>query len=299
LAPDLSGQAIDATPAAIAAACAQSIAARFAALGPAPSRVPRAAAESELPLGAAQGFTARPLLPCVDGFATWLDTFSELLKNGRRGKRLPLILQDLIDRVLGFYARPKELFRTLAHVNSGRQMRSERRCAVLAVLLCLIHDMDVVTLKVGKPTPDGFVYHLTMKRIADRTGLTLRRVYRAMSDLSRAGLVTVTRQFRKAEDGAITNLPAVRTVSRLFFDVLGLGEAYDRERRRAHQRRQEAHAEARKRARPTRRDQAHWKLELARTLARVKSYQSRRNVDQPPTVVDAVAHRRATDGPLS
>ncbi|QCP55133.1 hypothetical protein FAZ95_39080 [Trinickia violacea] len=228
---------------------------RMSSAGPAPSR------SSAGPAG----------LPRVDGFATWLDTFAELIKSSGSGKRLPLILQDLADRVLGFYERPTELFRTLAQINSNRQMRSERRCAVLAVMLCLIHHLDVVTLKVGIPTANGFVYHLTMKRIADRTGLTLRRVYRAMSDLRRAGLVTVTRQFRRRENGSTLNLPAVRTVSRLFFDVLGLGEAYDRERRRSHQRQQQKHAEYHKQARPTRRDQARWKLELARTLAGVSA----------------------------
>ncbi|KUY63386.1 hypothetical protein WI25_28725 [Burkholderia cepacia] len=245
----------------------------MATLGPAPKRSGAATAGQR-----------------VDGIATWLETFAELLKTSERGKRLPAILQDLLDRVIRFYERPKELIRTLAYVNSDRQMRSERRGAVLAVLTCLIHHLDVVTLKVGIPTADGFVYHLTMQRIAERTGLTPRRVYRAMSDLRRAALVTVTRQFRKSEDGTVINRPAVRTVSRLFFDVLGLGDAYDRERQRAHLRQQQAHAQQRKAARPTRRDQANWKLELARALARVKTPRSSaagsRVWDAPPAAAD-------------
>ncbi len=212
-----------------------------------------------------------PVLPPPGLFASWLDRFVQLFRTTRAGKAVLLILQDMMEQLHQFFLHPKDTLRELTHLDHReKQMRSELRFACELILICLLQHYDLATGRIGFPAPDGMVYWITMKKLARMTGLALRRVYRAMRALRRAGLVTVTRQFRKDGDGSIINLPAIRTLSPLLFDRFGLGESRERQQHDAHLRQQKANAEHFKNARPTRRETSHVKLPLAGLLARIR-----------------------------
>jgi len=72
---------------------------------------------------------------------------------------------------------------------SNRQQRSERREACILMLTVLLKYTDLASLRIGIPTPDGFL-SLTIDFLAKQTGMALRRAERALADLKAAGLVT-------------------------------------------------------------------------------------------------------------
>jgi hypothetical protein len=65
------------------------------------------------------------------------------------------------------------------------QQRSERREG------CLIHYLDLLTLRVGIPQDDGSFGGIGLEWIAELSGMGLRRVERATHDLVAAGIVVV------------------------------------------------------------------------------------------------------------
>ena len=72
---------------------------------------------------------------------------------------------------------------------AGRQVRSERREACLAVLSVLLKHLDKSSLRVGLSTAgDGFI-GLGLKTLAQESGLGMRRCERALARLKAAGLV--------------------------------------------------------------------------------------------------------------
>lgn len=120
-----------------------------------------------------------------------------------------------------------------------RQKRSERREACGILLSCLIHRMDLVTLRVGIPDNDQRMQGYTAKVLSRMTGLGLRRVERAMRDLVVMGIVTVYARSQKQEDGSYKGIAAIRTISIRFFDLIGLGKKIRKERKKASARRHE------------------------------------------------------------
>lgn len=120
-----------------------------------------------------------------------------------------------------------------------RQKRSERREACGVLLSCLIHRMDLVTLRVGIPDKDQRMQGYSAKVLSRMTGLGLRRVERAMRDLVAMGLVTVYARSQKQEDGTYKGIAAIRTISIRFFDLIGLGKKVRKERKKASARRHE------------------------------------------------------------
>lgn len=82
---------------------------------------------------------------------------------------------------------------TLRH-SSGRKVRSEFTGAVQTTLECLLHHLNLETLKVGKPTSGQF-FSYTYTYLATRCGFTLIRVKRALAYLRRAGYITTKRRF--------------------------------------------------------------------------------------------------------
>ena len=118
-----------------------------------------------------------------------------------------------------------------------RQKRSERREACGILLSCLIHRMDLVTLRVGIPDDAQKMQGYSEKALCRMTGLGLRRVERAMRDLVAMGIVTVYARSQKQNDGSYKGIAAVRTISMRFFDLIGLGKKIRKERKKASQRR--------------------------------------------------------------
>jgi hypothetical protein len=146
----------------------------------------------------------------------------------------PKIISKAIAEIRRYYRAPAATIPSLNLANgSGRQQRTERREACLAVLGCLLHYLDLVTLRVGVPQTDTSFAGISMPFIAEKSGLTLRRTERATADLVRAGLITVHPLCEKLNDTAYKGYAAIRTISSKLFALLGMGGRLRHERERA------------------------------------------------------------------
>jgi hypothetical protein len=149
----------------------------------------------------------------------------------------PGILRRIIQSIRDYYAKPGEILPGLNAVNeSDRQQRSERREACVAILGCILHYTDLITLRVGIPQPDGSMAGLTMPFLAELSGLGERRAERAVHDLKAAGIITVYALCQQLDDATYKGFAAIRTVTKHLFTVLGLGAWLEHERRKAQER---------------------------------------------------------------
>jgi hypothetical protein len=69
-----------------------------------------------------------------------------------------------------------------------------------------------------------------MERIADLSGMGLRRVERATHDLVATGILGVHPIAKEERPGEFTSLPAIRTISASLFKAFGLGHWLKHER---------------------------------------------------------------------
>jgi hypothetical protein len=146
----------------------------------------------------------------------------------------PKIISKAIAEVRRYYRAPAATIPSLNLANgSDRQQRTERREACLAVLSCLLHYLDLVTLRVGVPQTDTSFAGISMPFIAEKSGLTLRRTERATADLVRAGLITVHPLCERLADATYKGYAAIRTISAKLFALLGMGARLRHERERA------------------------------------------------------------------
>jgi hypothetical protein len=153
-------------------------------------------------------------------------------------KPRPGILRKLGEKIRGYYDAPAKTLPSLNLANGkDRQQRSERREGCLGVLGCLVHYLDLLTLRVGIPQEDGSFGGISMERIADLSGMGLRRVERATHDLVAAGIVTVRPIAKEEWPGEFTGLPAIRTISTSLFAAFGLSFWLKHERHKASKRR--------------------------------------------------------------
>ena len=149
----------------------------------------------------------------------------------------PGILRRIIQCIRDYYTKPGVILPGLNSVNeSDRQQRSERREACVAILGCILHYTDLVTLRVGIPQPDGSMAGLTMPFLAELSGLGERRAERAIHDLKAAGIITVHSICQQLEDATYKGFAAIRTVTKHLFTVLGLSAWLEHERRKAQER---------------------------------------------------------------
>lgn len=149
----------------------------------------------------------------------------------------PQIIKEMQTRIRKYYANPALLIPLLCFINSNRQQRSERREACADVLACLLHYMDLTTLRVGIPQTDGSFKGIDMAFIAERCDLTLRRAERAVADLVKAGLITVHPICEKIGDAVYKGFAAIRTISSELFTIFGLDARLRHEREKAAERR--------------------------------------------------------------
>ncbi|MDD5319523.1 MAG: replication protein RepA [Methylococcales bacterium] len=149
----------------------------------------------------------------------------------------PGILRRIIQCIRDYYAKPGEILPGLNAANeSDRQQRSERREACVAILGCILHYTDLVTLRVGIPQPDGSMAGLTMPFLAELSGLGERRAERAIRDLKAAGIITVHSICQQLDDATYKGFAAIRTVTKHLFTALGLSAWLEHERRKAQER---------------------------------------------------------------
>lgn len=161
-------------------------------------------------------------------------TLTRPAKTGKGG--IPLVLTECAERLKSYYTHPRQLIPSLDLANgSARQQRSERREACILLLMVLLKHTDLASLRVGIPTPDGFL-SLTVDYLTRQTGMTRKRAERALADLKTAGLVTIAQPRKQRPDGSWKGLAAVKAISRHLFALFGLGKMLKRERTKASQR---------------------------------------------------------------
>ncbi|HBP5133098.1 hypothetical protein ACM7I5_30220 [Pseudomonas aeruginosa] len=100
------------------------------------------------------------------------------------------------------------------------------------MLNAILEFTDLASLRCGVPTSAGFI-SLTLDYLVQYTGLNMRRAERAMADLKRANLLTVSQPRQLQEDGSWRGLAAVKAVNALLFTAFGLHERLRHERDRA------------------------------------------------------------------
>lgn len=150
----------------------------------------------------------------------------------------PQILRQIIIAIRKYYQDPGTLPLLNAANVSDRQQRSERRESCMAILGCILHYTDLVTLRVGIPQADGSMAGLTMDYLAKQSGLGERRAERAIHDLKAAGIITVHPICTKISDAIYQGMAAIRTVSKHLFTALGLYDWLRHEQQKAIERRQ-------------------------------------------------------------
>lgn len=154
----------------------------------------------------------------------------------------PMIIRRTIEAACRYYVNPGILPALNAVNGSTRQQRSERREACVALLCCLLHYTELVTLRVGIPQADGSMKGLTVPYLAQLSGLDERRAERAFKDLKAAGIITVHTICEKLDELSYKGVAAIRTVSQHLFTALGFGDWLRNERRKAAERRQKKDA---------------------------------------------------------
>lgn len=138
-------------------------------------------------------------------------------------KRRPSILENAIERLKDVYRRPKKFFGKLATCHDGiRQMRSERREAIVSVSQVMLHYLELSTLRVGFYTASGKFIPLDLAYIAKKASISISRAKRAIESLVRAGYIKLTRQFTKKEDGTFKGEASIRELATRFFIDLGV-----------------------------------------------------------------------------
>ncbi|MCG2581937.1 MAG: hypothetical protein KA296_13780 [Marinobacter sp.] len=130
-------------------------------------------------------------------------------------------INTLVKRVRRFYDRPLSLFKDLRHLdNRKRQVRSERREAVVSVLAVILAHYDYGQDRFGiLDQHTGQFRRFGCDFIADRSGLSLPRVWRALSDLRRSGYLFATKKTRKV-DGELVHDVAVRWLTARFWSAM-------------------------------------------------------------------------------
>jgi len=146
----------------------------------------------------------------------------------------PKLIQKAIDKLYAAYADLSGLLGLNYHPQ-GFKVRSERREACIKVLAVMVEHMDLVTLHVGFPTEPGF-FNYKMEKLAERTGMGLRRVARAVRDLKNMDFLAISQIRERLKDGSYRSFSAIKTVSTTLFDALGLRGWLDKERTKARER---------------------------------------------------------------
>ncbi len=150
----------------------------------------------------------------------------------RKGKGgLPRILSLAAERAKSWYAHPEKCKPLCTH--HRRQTRSERREAHQIVLEAVLTHLELATMSLGTPTMAGGFVDVSMAKIVQTSGLNQRRCERAIRDLKMAGFMEVKQPRKINAEGNYIGLRAIRVVTSILFEWLGLGPMLERERKRA------------------------------------------------------------------
>jgi hypothetical protein len=170
-------------------------------------------------------------------FLTLSPTSPRIFEAPSHHKPRPGILRKLTEKLASYYYSPAKVLPSLNLANGNdSQQRSERREACLQLLACLIHFLDLLTLRVGIPHQNGTFAGLSLPYLAGLSGLELRRAERACHDLVASGILGVHPIAKIKNTGEFSGLPAIRTLSQALFRAFNLGHWLKHERDKASKR---------------------------------------------------------------
>lgn len=148
---------------------------------------------------------------------------------------IPLLLCTFIERATQYYRNPERIPRLNGINGSKRQQRSERREACIVVLAAIAKYTDLVSMRTGIPTKNGFV-SLPYETLRKQTHLGEKRFQRAMTDLIQAEYITVSKRSQLLPSGKWIGVAAVKALSKEIFELFGLAEWLKKERTKATER---------------------------------------------------------------
>jgi hypothetical protein len=141
-------------------------------------------------------------------------------------KNRPSVLEAAKSRLVACFYQPQKYLPSLRFLNpSKKQKKSERREAMISVMLVLLHHTELDSLHVFKVFTYDRMRPLSLKEIARMAGLTLCRATRAMGDLTKAGYLYNQRRWKKVRDAVYYGEYSLRTLSIKFFKEIGLNLA--------------------------------------------------------------------------
>lgn len=161
-------------------------------------------------------------------------------------KQRPKVIDWAMDAWRRFYSSPSSCFSELRLTRySGRKQRSESREALASISQVLLHYTELASLRVGVPhITDGF-RSLTVKFLADKAGIGLKRALRALALLKRAGYIRLIERFDLKEQGdnlQFIGLAAVKCITPAFFKACGINLQWLSAQRRLARKRINKHA---------------------------------------------------------
>lgn len=163
-------------------------------------------------------------------------------------KLRPNVIQYAIKNLEHFYEKPSKWLSSLKRTRSSkRQQRSEAREREANIIGVLLHYTDLATLRVGFPEGSGDFVSFDMLFLARQVGWRtaeddkqdkervkqglrplnkgLKRTWRAIANLKRAGYITVHKQFKieKYEEATLyKGMAAIKTINQKLFIELGV-----------------------------------------------------------------------------
>lgn len=217
-------------------------------------------------------------------------------------KRPPILIR-WIDRVRQFFDKPEKIpsLNSAHHArmlqedpeHKARQMRSERREACCDLLGAIAHYCDLPTLCLSVPQDDGSLRPVTLKTLADRAGLGLRRAERAIRDIIDAGLLSSHQRAElQPESGTYIGHAAIRVVTPALFGLFGLEEQLRHDRKRLSQKR----TKERNEREPTRTEKARLRTAIDGALDKLTGRSSK---PKPPPTDAAHFDLERQPGPVS
>ena len=198
------------------------------------------------------------------------------MKKGKGG--MPAFFHKAVERIKRYYWYP-DLLPSLNFANgSKRKQRSERREACVRTLNACMYLLNLTTMCVGIATEEGFK-HFKVATIQKYTGLSEKRVYRALLDLKLAGLITIKQPRCKKPDGQWMGQVAIKSISAHLFTLLGMDVSFQMARQYAAKRHKEKGLKA-----PGKADHARYQLFLRGLRNKMsRRSQSKKSTAQKPT----------------
>lgn len=152
--------------------------------------------------------------------------------------KMPKILLELMKRIDRYYEDPSLNIPSLNYASGSRRQRSERREACILTLKFLLKYLDIRTMTVAIPTISDVTYKrefspIHLATLVKHTGLNLRRVSRAIRDLTLGGLIASGQKRERKPDGSYRGFAALRAVRKELFEAFGLGSWLEKAKQRA------------------------------------------------------------------